>query len=241
MAYIWILGDSWGDEWGTMTAPECPPDAGFTYQFELQGHKIKTLAVAGKSNEYTLNIAKSALSRGAQPPTHVIQFWTEPLRDLNRELFTGTWRLSELIDSYTKKNLNYAYEVKQLANNPHWAIIGGQAPILKDDAEKLGCSFHIENWRNEILQYEFSHTASNIVGIYDVFEWLPRNKDDISEKNRILEEVKKITKSMFESNQFCDNCHPSWSSYESLSKSLMSWVNKTKLRPTLKQRQKKGA
>jgi len=239
MAYIWILGDSWGDEWGTMTAPNQSPDKGFAYQFEMQGHTVVNLSRAGQSNQFTLNIAMSALERGAQSPTHIIQFWTEPLRSLNPNQVTQKkWTLDPLIKSLTTKDLAFAKKVKTLAKDPHWAIIGGQAPITKDDADRLGCSFHIENWRNEILGKDFSFAASNVVGIYDVFEWLPGNKDELPYKNNLLTEVKHITEDMFESDNFCDNCHPSWNCYEELSVKLLSWIRRTS-RPTFSNRQKK--
>jgi len=225
MAYIWIIGDSWGDEWCCKTGYGVAPDKGFQYQFEKEGHRVKNLSQGGRSNTFSFRTASIALEKGAEPPTHIIQFWTEPLRDFFPETISKKgWTVEDKIIELTNENIVHGLELKKLANNPHWAIIGGQAQINKSDADKIGCSFHIENWRNEILEKDYSFLASNLVSVFRFFNDYPYNQDSTKIKKRLLKEVDTILQDMAESIIFEDNCHPSWQPYKVLSEQLLNWI-----------------
>ena len=230
MAYIWIFGDSWGDTWGTYGGPEIAPDIGFEHQFEKQGHKIRCLAVAGTSNRNSLQIAQQVLDKGAKPPTHVIQFWTEPLRDFHyckeKNLFdvNRKWKFYDLNNSITEYLINKTKKVKQKMGNPHWAIIGGQSSLKIGHSDRIGATFVINHWRNTIMNKNLPDCF--LLGSLQLLQDA-KNKDDIQTKQGIVNIATEILDSMAKSNHFLDNAHPDWHSYKKLSQKLLDWIDKT--------------
>jgi len=225
MAYIWILGDSWGDDWGCPgTAFGISPDKAFTYQFEQQ-HRVSNLARAGKGNKFSLSLAESAFNAGAEPPSHIIQFWTDCFRDVNFDKGLR-WEVEHLLHETLKNQLQNIKRLKQKLGNPKWALIGGHAP-LPDYLEKIFMpDFSIQNWRNDLLNKQFGFIPSSLIGQLDLFKQ-GVNKDARRTKKRILKDITEIRLEMQRSDQFGDDAHPSWPAYRSLSEDLLLWIAKT--------------
>jgi len=225
MAYIWILGDSWGDDWGCPgTAFGVNPDKGFTHQFEQQ-HRVRNLARAGKGNKFSLSLAEDAFKAGASPPSHIIQFWTECFRDLDfSEGFK--WKVEPLLHETVKTRLRHIQRLKQKLDNPRWALIGGQAPLPEYIEEIFTPDFYIQNWRNDLLGKKFGFISSSVVGQLELFN-RGTNKDSRQIKKRILNDIMKIRSEMQRSDQFSDDAHPAWPAYKKLSKDLLSWIDQT--------------
>ena len=230
MAYIWILGDSWGDTWGTHGGSEIAPDIGFEHQFEKNGHKIKCLARAGMSNRTTRKIAETALNKGAQPPTHVIQFWTEPLRDLNLcktfdQFGVNTmWNFHSLNKDITEYEMTSLYQLKTKMKNSHWALIGGQCDLANSQPKRLKSSFTLLSWRSQILEKELPKCF--LVGNLDLLQD-KCNNDNVETKQEILDIAQVTRDEMSKSPKFKDNAHPDWQSYKQLSQNLLSWIDNT--------------
>jgi len=225
MAYIWILGDSWGDDWGCPgTAFGVSPDKAFTYQFE-QKHRVRNLARAGKGNKFSLSLAEDAFNAGAEPPSHIIQFWTDCFRDLDfDEGFR--WKTEPLLHETVKKRLQHIQRLKQKLGNPKWALIGGHAP-LPDYLEKIFTpNFCIRNWRDDLLKKQFGFVPSSVVGQLTLFNQ-GINKDTRRTKKKILNDIVRIRLEMQRSNKFHDDAHPSWPAYKELSEDLLLWIAKT--------------
>lgn len=223
---IWIIGDSWGDD--LSTALDVPPDRAITSYFTSKKYEIFNCARAGISNDSAMRYAEQAAARGAELPTHVIHFWTEPLRDFpwDKASPEKQYNLKKETLKLEKKQSDQLLNLKKKLNNPHWALIGGQSPYYKNLDRLAKCSFSIPNWRNEILNKDYEFYASTMAGLVS----LNTNIKWDSESTRILLESTEIRKTMVESNLFPDNAHPAMSCYEQLFARILSWTNETTCR-----------
>lgn len=230
MAYIWILGDSWGDTWGTYGGSEIAPDIGFEHQFERLGHRVVCLARAGMSNFTTRKNAETAMAKGAKPPTHIIQFWTEALRDLNtyKSLnqfdVNSSWQFNHLNKKITDHEMDKLTQLKTQMNNPHWALIGGQSDLSEHQIQQIKPSFILNSWRSQILKKELPKCF--LVGNLDLLQD-KCNNDNVETKQKILDIAQITRDEMAESPRFKDNAHPDWQCYKQLSEELVSWIDTT--------------
>jgi hypothetical protein len=228
---IWIMGDSWGDEWGTYSMQGAKPSE------SLSGTLHKTfdcevinLCRGGIGNDYALTILKTAINKGETAPTHVIQFWTEPLRDWGKYFQVPghpTWSVVKAIQKITAIQQQMTKSFREANGNPHWAIIGGQAPITDDHADVIGATFNINDWRSQLLECELDFYAGNLLGSYGSLADYPRNRDRYKTKRKLLDRVTAIIDMQERSKAFPDNAHPGWPEFQPLIENLTAWIRRT--------------
>ena len=228
---IWIMGDSWGDEWGTYSMQGAKPSE------SLSGTLHKTfdcevinLCRGGIGNDYALTILKTAINKGETAPTHVIQFWTEPLRDWNKYYNVPdkpTWTVTDAVDHISHGQQQMTKSFREANGKPHWAIIGGQAPIKDDHAEVIGASFSIEDWRAQLLECKLDYYASHLLGSYGSLDMYPRNRNKYKYKRKMLDKVNTIMDMQIQSKAFPDNAHPGWPQFIPLVEKLTAWLHTT--------------
>ena len=230
---VWLIGDSWGDAWGTLAMQGVKPSQGLEYtiaqRLGIHSQDVVNLCRGGIGNDYALTIVKGAIRKGERPPTHIIQFWTEPLRDWSNYYSDASpnWRVKDAVDYITKQQQNNLCEFRKDTGNPEYAVIGGQAPL--DDYHKVstGASLCIQDWRASLLERELDYYASHLVGSYGSLDMYPNNMDKYKTKRQLLDKVNEIHELMRESSAFPDDAHPGWKSYGWIIENLVAWIRRT--------------
>ena len=120
---IWIMGDSWGDEWGSGSMQGAKPSESLSHTLATEFDcAVINLCRGGIGNGLALDILKRAISKGETAPTHVIQFWTEPLRDWNKYYKnTDELCMKELLQIYTIRAWVLQWLPPRLT---HWLVTG---------------------------------------------------------------------------------------------------------------------
>ena len=228
---IWIMGDSWGDEWGSGSMQGAKPSESLSHTLATEFDcAVINLCRGGIGNGMALDILKRAISKGETAPTHVIQFWTEPLRDWNKYYDVPdkpSWTVTDAVDHIAHVQQQQTKSFREDHGQPHWAIIGGQAPITHDHGRIIGASFSIEDWRSQLLECELDYYASHLLGSYGSLDMYPRNRNTYKTKRKLLDRVNDIMDMQIRSKAFPDNAHPGWPQFQPLIKNLIAWIRRT--------------
>lgn len=228
---IWIMGDSWGDEWGSGSMQGAKPSQSLSHTLHKTFDcEVINLCRGGIGNGYALDILKRAISKGETAPTHVIQFWTEPMRDWGKYFHVPghpSWSVVKAIQKITAIQQQDTRQFREDNGNPHWAIIGGQAPITDDHADVIGATFNINDWRSQLLECELDFYAGNLLGSYGSLADYPRNRDRYKTKRKLLDRVTAIIDMQARSKAFPDNAHPGWPQFQPLIENLTAWIRRT--------------
>ena len=230
---VWIIGDSWGDEWGTLTMQGCKPSQGLQHSIAqrlgIHSQDVVNLCRGGIGNDYALKIIETAISKGEHPPTHIIQFWTEAMRDWFKYYDTEdqpTWRLVTAVDHITRIQQENMREFRRSIGNPEYAAIGGQSPLNDRHKVVTGASFTITDWRASLLEREMDYYASQLVGAFGSLDNYPRNVDKFKTKRVLLDKVNEIIEMQAKSKAFPDNAHPGWPEFKPLIDNLVAWIRR---------------
>ena len=228
---IWIIGDSWGDEWGTFSMQGCKPSEGLQHtlaqRLGLHSQDVVNLCRGGIGNDYALRIIETAIIKGEHPPTHIIQFWTEALRDWYKDYDTKdkpSWSLVTAVDHITKRQQEDVREFRRSIGNPQYAAIGGMSPLNDSHAVVTGARSSIKDWRASLLECELDYYASQLLGSYGSFNIYPRNTDKPKTKRKLLDKVNQIMDMQIRSKAFPDNGHPGWPEFKPLIDKLVVWI-----------------
>ena len=138
-----------------------------------------------------------------------------------------SWTVTDAVDHIAHVQQQQTKSFREDHGQPHWAIIGGQAPLTHDHGRIIGASFSIEDWRAQLLECELDYYASHLLGSYGSLDMYPRNRNTYKTKRKLLDRVNDIMDMQIRSKAFPDNAHPGWPQFLPLVENLTAWLRRT--------------
>lgn len=208
---ILIMGDSWGK-------------SEIEFCFLKRKHIVFNKSLPGATNfrilkdgkcflEHIINFVKIDL---------IIWFQTEYARDINHfvrhysgDLSLGYYTNLDQIHGHVYQLIT---DIRQLAPNAKWAIVGAQAPLYKS-MDYMWADLLITDWKAEILEKElpFCHILRHNLGL------IHKEKYDLTILHKELVKSDIILKSMSDRlDLFPDGSHPNKQKYDELCERILN-------------------
>ncbi len=187
-----------------------------------RGHSVSNRSYGGNANWFQLGIAETYLNSSVKNNFHidlVIWFHTELLRDMEMNFSISNNKHTNVIkksglegitDYIATETYNYAKSLHELSPLTKWAIIGGHAPIHKQNKDILSfADFVIDDYRSEITGTDAPecHTLSfSEKNWQDLRDYCDLPLEIILEE---LDKKKSIEDMCSDLSKFYDGVHPS--------------------------------
>ena len=197
------------------------PETHLEFLLQDAGYSVINTSKSGSSNLESIQRAAQYIDNQSKNIDYLIWFHTESLRDFHdtEEPFNieSTTRLLS-IQAYIE------FEKRFGNNDCKKIIIGGQAPVLKEEFNQYVSTplLLIEDWHSDILgtKLPFTHALCHI-NLIDH----PKCIDPYSKKMKTLEQIEQILDLDALSKDFPDNAHPGKDPHKKLFNTINTKIN----------------